>query len=222
MKTQKDELLAHPFDIDAFFNDAEMVSPESRKSTEPIFDLESFFDQAESMHGGSECTFEEPEPSGYEGYSDEDESFTECGEAIPDDEDYDMFYDGTPQIEHLICHESFQDISELSPKPSFKDVSIIKMQVSNRWLEILRDLAPALKEAIIKKGKHVPCPMHGGRDGFRLFNDADTTGGGVCNTCGFFSDGFSLLHAIHGWPFPETLRRVAQWLDDHMDDKGTR
>jgi len=184
---------------------------------------DSFFDQAESMPEESDFDFESLMPTECGEFDGEDDfDFGAQYEVIHNDDLNDFFNDGAPQIEHRICPEDFPDISELSPKPSFKDVSIIKKQVSNRWLEILRDLAPVLEEAIVKKGKHVPCPMHGGRDGFRLFNDADTTGGGVCNTCGFFSDGFSLLHAVHGWPFPKTLRRVAQWLDDHMDDKGMR
>lgn len=56
---------------------------------------------------------------------------------------------------------------------------------------------------------HVPCPMHGGKDGFRLFPDYAEVGSCVCNTCGSFRDGFETLEWLHGWGFAETLKRVA-------------
>nr|WP_247887383.1 toprim domain-containing protein [Azospirillum sp. SYSU D00513] len=62
------------------------------------------------------------------------------------------------------------------------------------------------------------CPIHGtsqrnGRgDGFRFFRDAETSGGGVCNTCGKYGDGFALLMAVHGWSFQEALGEVARVL----------
>ena len=81
-----------------------------------------------------------------------------------------------------------------------------------RWLDVLAALAPALAPALDRPGRHVPCPVHGGTDGFRLFRDVDQTGGGVCNTCGTFPDGFALLKWVNGWSFPETLRAVAHAL----------
>jgi hypothetical protein len=70
----------------------------------------------------------------------------------------------------------------------------------DRWEEILYVLAPELHEALNKyqsSAPHVSCPVHGGSDGFRLFKDANGSGGGVCNSCGFFSDGFKLLTWIY-------------------------
>lgn len=59
---------------------------------------------------------------------------------------------------------------------------------SGRWLDIFRQVSPQLRPAVdaVANGKrrHVPCPVHGGKDGFRLFMDADETGMGICNTCG--------------------------------------
>lgn len=52
---------------------------------------------------------------------------------------------------------------------------------------------PELSEAIKKAPNHVPCPVHGGKDGFRLFENWRETGGGVCNTCGAFPTGYRLL-----------------------------
>jgi putative DNA primase/helicase len=92
------------------------------------------------------------------------------------------------------------------------DAGIVKNAASGRWLEMLRLLAPQLEDAVERHGRHGPCPVHGGTDGFRLFRDADRTGGGVCNTCGAKSDGFALLQWVNDWSFPETVLAVAQVL----------
>ena len=49
--------------------------------------------------------------------------------------------------------------------------SRVKDQARGRWAPILQDLAPALTDAVDRRGKHVPSPVHGGRDGFRVFPD---------------------------------------------------
>ena len=36
-----------------------------------------------------------------------------------------------------------------------------------------------MASALSRLGRHVPCPAHGGKDGFRLFRDTDETGGGI-------------------------------------------
>jgi hypothetical protein len=87
-----------------------------------------------------------------------------------------------------------------------------RQDAAGRWLEVLGALAPALETALSRVGRHVPCPVHGGANGFRLFRDADQTGGGVCNTCGTFPDGFALLMWMNRWSFPEALRSVAHAL----------
>ncbi|MGB5675668.1 MAG: primase-helicase zinc-binding domain-containing protein, partial [Gemmatimonadota bacterium] len=73
------------------------------------------------------------------------------------------------------------------------DAREVRAHAADRWIEILGAVAPALEPALSHPGRHVPCPVHGGKDGFRLFRDVDRTGGGVCNTCGSFHDGFALL-----------------------------
>ena len=88
----------------------------------------------------------------------------------------------------------------------------VREVAAGRWLDVLGALAPALETALNRVGRHVPCPVHGGTDGFRLFRDADLTGGGVCNTCGTFPDGFALLMWVNRWSFPEALRAVAHEL----------
>jgi hypothetical protein len=81
-----------------------------------------------------------------------------------------------------------------------------------RWGAILGTLAPPLQAALDRAGRHVPCPVHGGKDGFRVFRDVDDTGGTVCNTCGIHADGFATLMWANGWNFSTTLRAVADYL----------
>lgn len=97
------------------------------------------------------------------------------------------------------------------------DVTDVKNRASGHWLEILGDLAPDLEDAIAKVGRHVPCPVHGGTDGLRLFDDAAQWGGGVCNTCGTFPDGLAVLKWVNNWKFPDALKAVANWLKNHGD-----
>jgi len=92
------------------------------------------------------------------------------------------------------------------------DAREVREHAAGRWLEVLAVTAPVLAPALSHPGRHVPCPVHGGKDGFRLFRDVDRTGGGVCNTCGSFHDGFALLMWANGWTFPEALHAVAHEL----------
>jgi hypothetical protein len=89
------------------------------------------------------------------------------------------------------------------------DARAVREQVAGHWLGVLERLAPELDRALSRPGHHGPCPVHGGRDGFRLFRDAEETGGGICATCGAFADGFALLMWLKGWSFPEALQAVA-------------
>jgi hypothetical protein len=59
---------------------------------------------------------------------------------------------------------------------------------------------------------HASKHKHGSKDGFRLFKDAEYTGGGICNTCGAFPDGLGLIMQIKGWDFPDTLEQVGSLL----------
>ena len=93
------------------------------------------------------------------------------------------------------------------------DVAALKEGVGNQWLDLLRDLAPELEEACDAIPEHVACPIHGGTDGFRFFEDAEETGGGYCNTCLAFPDGIALLKAVKGWTFTETCNHIKDWLD---------
>jgi len=80
----------------------------------------------------------------------------------------------------------------------------LKAMAAGRWESIIARLAPQLVQAIERAPHHVPCPVHGGVDGFRLFKDFNDTGGGVCNTCGIKHDGYALLMWANGWDFKTT------------------
>lgn len=88
------------------------------------------------------------------------------------------------------------------------DARVVKQEARGKWLEIIGTLAPQLKPAVDKAPRHVGCPVHGGTDGFRFHKDASDTGGAVCNTCGSFTDGLSLLMWFHDWSFPEAIQEV--------------
>lgn len=94
------------------------------------------------------------------------------------------------------------------PKPLF-DIPEVKSRAFGHWDRILGSLAPSLAEALERPGRHVACPVHGGVDGFRLFRNYRDTGGGVCNTCGAFADGFALLCFVNACRFSEALADVA-------------
>jgi len=92
----------------------------------------------------------------------------------------------------------------------------VKKRAKNHWLDVYELLASELDEACGNVGDHVPCPFKehvNSVDGFRLFDDANETGGGVCNSCGTFSDGFSLLMHLKAWSFEKTLSEVSECLE---------
>lgn len=97
------------------------------------------------------------------------------------------------------------------------EARVVKDAAFNNWEDILKRLAPEIPDkAYSKLGRHVPCPVHGNGtkgDGFKLFKkDFHETGGGMCNSCGRFHDGFSLLMWLRGWDFSTTVQAVGEHL----------
>lgn len=101
------------------------------------------------------------------------------------------------------------------------DAALVRQHARDQWTGILGRLAPTLDQALSRPGRHVPCPVHGGRDGLRVFKDVNERGGGICNTCGAFSDGFALLMWANHWGFREALVAVAQDLRLDAGDTWT-
>lgn len=96
---------------------------------------------------------------------------------------------------------------------SYYDAKDVREAARGNWLYLIADLAPLAEQALRKPGKHVPCPIHGGKDGFRVIKkDFLETGGGVCNTCGPRHDGFELLMWLNNWVFKEALDAVGERL----------
>jgi phage/plasmid primase-like uncharacterized protein len=96
----------------------------------------------------------------------------------------------------------------------FTPVAELKKAMSGKWPDFLLELAPELEEALASAPEHVPCPQHGGQNGFRLFDDYGETGGGVCNTCGSYRDGIALVSWLKGWDFKRSIAAVEQWLGE--------
>jgi putative DNA primase/helicase len=90
----------------------------------------------------------------------------------------------------------------------------LKRKMEGRWLRALGSLAPALTEAINKVGSNVPCPVSGGIDGFRLFPDANITGGGVKQSYRIFPEGIDMLMWVNNWSFTEVYDELEAWLGD--------
>jgi hypothetical protein len=84
----------------------------------------------------------------------------------------------------------------------------VRKAARGRWDSILPAVLPFFGEASDRK--HCSCPVHGGKnnDAFRFLKDYKETGGGVCNSCGVFKDGFSLLMWATGMSFYEVLKEV--------------
>lgn len=101
----------------------------------------------------------------------------------------------------------------------------IKNMISEggRWLDILGHFGSDLEDALRRPGRHVSCPVHGGkhRDAFRLFKDAHVTGGGICNSCGPRHDGFELLMWLRGWSFAECTIQIGDYLGARRYEKRT-
>lgn len=100
---------------------------------------------------------------------------------------------------------------------SYYKADTVRAAANGNWLFILAALAPHLEPALRKPGRHVGCPIHGGRDGFRLFKDVHETGGGVCNTCGARHDGFELLMWVNNLDFKQCLEEVGEYLGVEKD-----
>lgn len=88
----------------------------------------------------------------------------------------------------------------------------VKSKAQGHWTHIIGHFAPEFIPALNKIGKHVPCPMHGGKDGFRFYKDNVFRGAAVCNTCGQFIDAIALLMHVKGWTYKECMQHVYQYL----------
>ena len=94
----------------------------------------------------------------------------------------------------------------------------IMLMAEGKWECII----PALsgRQININHRKHSPCPVHGGKDGFRVFKDFARTGGTVCSTCGCFKDGIATLMWLNNWTLPQTCKEIYNFLHGNRFDVG--
>ena len=85
------------------------------------------------------------------------------------------------------------------------DAATVKHAANGRWESILLDLGVA---DYLLNNKNQPCPSCAGTDRWQYTN---YKGDGMynCRGCGS-GDGFALLMMVHGWDFPEALKKVAE------------
>jgi putative DNA primase/helicase len=88
----------------------------------------------------------------------------------------------------------------------------LKIRMASRWLNAFSDLAPGLQHAIANLGQNVPCPLYGGTDGFRLFDDANETGGGVKQSERVIPEGIDMLMWVNDWSFTKAYDELETWL----------
>lgn len=95
-----------------------------------------------------------------------------------------------------------------------RDSVKLKKLLAGKWLDALKFVSnnDELAYAADHVGESVPCPIAGGTDGFRFFEDANETGGAVKHAGEVFPDGFALLMWLKGWTFPETFDALEKWL----------
>ncbi|MCG8613786.1 MAG: toprim domain-containing protein [Pseudomonadales bacterium] len=96
----------------------------------------------------------------------------------------------------------------------------MKRRMEGRWLSAFSVLAPALDHAINNLGTNVPCPINGGTDGFRLFKDANDTGGGAKQSWRIIPEGIDMLMWVNDWSFPKVYDELEAWLGDKAVETG--
>lgn len=96
----------------------------------------------------------------------------------------------------------------------------LKRKMEGRWLGAFKALAPSLDTAIDKLGDNVPCPVDGGTDGFRLFKDANYTGGGVKQSWRVLPEGIDMLMWVNNWSFTKVYDELDAWLGNKPVESG--
>jgi hypothetical protein len=91
----------------------------------------------------------------------------------------------------------------------------LERAASGRWSDIIRALSCVAIADAISRRRHVRCHRDHGKTNsqFRVFRDFEATGGGICNTCGPFANGFALLTYLNGWDYRRAVKEVAHYLE---------
>lgn len=94
----------------------------------------------------------------------------------------------------------------------------VKHRATGHWAAIANRVAGIGDDFLTTR--HGPCPKCGGNDRWRVFGDFAETGGAICNQCGKFGDGISLVQWYTGSSFPDVLRRVGTFLGVEPSKNG--
>ena len=86
----------------------------------------------------------------------------------------------------------------------------VKDTARGLWASVHLQLCGIANECITTK--HVPCPRHGGKDKWRVFDDYENTGGAVCQDCGKMADGLEVVRRFTGCSLPEAIDRIGDYL----------
>lgn len=93
----------------------------------------------------------------------------------------------------------------------------VREQAKGRWAGLLPLLGIGVKHLT---GKHVPCPLCGGKDRFR-FDDKDGKGTYFCNGCGA-GDGIKLVMLANNWDFKTAAKEIRGHLGEAKPGKVRR
>lgn len=94
------------------------------------------------------------------------------------------------------------------------DRDSIKVAARGQWPAIIENVAGISDDFL--SPNHGPCPKCGGHDRWRVFDDFAETGGAICNQCGKFGDGFSLVGWALDLPMPQSFSDVLVLVSDHL------
>lgn len=97
------------------------------------------------------------------------------------------------------------------------DLQDVKARAKNHWTSILSGVASL--DDVALSGRHVPCPVCGGTKPWRYSNIHDD-GGGICNHCGKFGDGFAVIQWILGVELPSAIDMVGDFLGMEPKRRG--
>lgn len=109
------------------------------------------------------------------------------------------------------------------PQAKKSNFSLVKEQLHGHWAGVISNLYPAFSPALQRPGKsRIPCPVHGGVDGFRFYADVAETGGGVCNTCGSFASGIDFIMWVEACSEHEAMNILEGYLGISKDSPTPR
>ena len=88
----------------------------------------------------------------------------------------------------------------------------VRRLASGRWDEIFSRLVPQIAAAMVKPGRHITCPFHGGKNDFRVAKATSTRPSfledGKCYcTCGSW-DGFAMVMYANNWDFAKAVEEI--------------